>query len=71
MTLYIVGAVALAIIAGLWVFGLRLRQAGENKVRAEVAVKTVDVQAAQQKAAVNAPEGKTAIIDRLRNGGGL
>lgn len=69
--IYALIGLAVLIIGGLFVFGMRLRQAGENKVRAEVAVKTVDVQAAQQKAAVNAPEGKSAIIDRLRNGGGL
>lgn len=69
--IYALIGLAVLIIGGLFMFGMRLRQAGENKVRAEVAVKTVDVQAAQQKAAVNAPEGKSAVIDRLRNGGGL
>lgn len=67
MTLYIVGAVALAIIAGLWVFGLRLRQAGENKVRAEVAVETSEVQ--QKMDAAGAQASSENVVDRLRKGG--
>lgn len=71
MTLYLVAGIILA-VGGflLWLY-LAGRSAGKDGVRADVAVKTVDVQAAQQKAAVNAPEGKSAIIERLRKGGGL
>lgn len=71
MTLYAVGAVILAIIAGVWVLGRKLRRAGQDEVRAEVAENAVDNLRRQADAAANAPTTKPAIIARLRKGGGL
>ena len=71
MSLYAIGVVVLAIIAGVWVLGRKLRRAGQDEVRADVATETVEVLQDMADAAANAPTGKPAILDRLRNGGGL
>ena len=71
LTVGAIVVVALAIIAGLWKFGRSFRTAGQDEVRSEVAVKTVNVQSDMAKAQIDAPSGKQAVIDRLRKGGGL
>ena len=67
MTVYAVGIVILAIIAGVWMLGRKLRRAGQDEVRAEVAVETVDAMKAQDKAGAEA-RGEE-VVDRLRRGG--
>lgn len=64
---YLIGVVVLAIIAGLWALGRRERKAGQDEVRAEVAVETVDTVKAQDKAGAEA-RGEE-VVDRLRRGG--
>jgi len=66
MTLYAVGIVILAIIAGVWMLGRKLRRAGQDEVRAEVAVETVDTMKAQDKAAAEARA--EPVTDTLRKG---
>lgn len=66
-TLITIGVVILAIIAGLWAFGRRERRAGQDEVRADVAVEVVDTMKAQDKAAAEAKS--EAVVDRLRKGG--
>jgi hypothetical protein len=69
LTLAGIGVVILAVIAGLWAWTRRIRKAGEDSVRAEVAIETVDVMKRQDKAAAEAPKTKDALVDRLRKGG--
>jgi hypothetical protein len=71
MTLAGIGVVILAVIAGLWAWTRRARKAGEDSVRAEIAVDGAEISQKQADAQANAPRSKDAIIDRLRNGGGL
>ena len=71
LTLAGIGVVVLAVIAGLWAWTRRARKAGEDRVRAEIAIDTAGVAQKQAEAQANAPRSKDAIIDRLRNGGGL
>ncbi len=67
MSLYAIGAVILAIIAGVLMLGRKLRRAGQDEVRAEVAVTTVDTMKKQDKAAAEARSED--VVDRLRKGG--
>ena len=67
--IYAIGAIVLAIIAGVWMLGRKLRRAGQDEVRAEIAVSTVKVQSDMAEAQVNAPTGKTATVKRLREKG--
>lgn len=60
---------ALAVIAGLWMFGLRMRQAGESKVEAEVAKGTVDVLKRMDETGAKGPHTEEDVVDRLRRGG--
>lgn len=69
MTLYVIGGIVLAVVGGLWLFGYRQRKAGEDSVRAETAIETVDVMKRQDKAAAEAPKTKDALVDRLQKGG--
>jgi hypothetical protein len=71
MTLYIWAAVILA-VGGflLWLY-MAGRSAGRDGISARTAEKTADVLRKQGDAVVNAPQGKDAVVERLRNGGGL
>lgn len=71
MGLYVIGAIVLAVIGFVvWLY-TRGKSAGETAISAKVAEKTTDILRDQAKAAADAPHNKTAVIDRLRNGGGL
>jgi LPXTG-motif cell wall-anchored protein len=58
----------LLLIGGAFLYG---RRSGKDAIAADVASKTADVTAKQAQAQADAPRSKDAIIDRLRNGGGL
>jgi hypothetical protein len=71
MTIYIWAAVALGIIGFvIWLYTAG-RSAGKAGIAADVASKTADVTQKQAQAQADAPRSKDAIIDRLREGGGL
>jgi len=70
-TLAGIGVVILAVIAGLWAWTRRIRKAGEDSVRAGIAVDSAEISKKQAQAQADAPRSKDAVIDRLRNGGGL
>jgi hypothetical protein len=71
MGLYVWGAIILG-IGGflLWLY-LAGKSAGKAGIAADVASKTADVTQKQAQAQADAPRSKDAIIDRLREGGGL
>lgn len=69
ITLGVVAAVILAVIAAVWAFGRRERKAGQDEVRADVAVQTVDTVQKSAAAQANAPKSKSDVVDRLRGKG--
>jgi hypothetical protein len=69
MAIWIIGAIVLAVVGGLWAFGYRARKAGEAAMSAKVAQETADTLRRQDKAAAEAPKTKDELIDRLRRGG--
>ncbi len=66
LTIAAIGIVILAVIAAVWAFGRRERKAGQDEVRADVAVEVVDQMKAQDKAAAEAKA--EPVTDTLRKG---
>ncbi len=60
------GAFTLAVVAGAFFYGIRY---GRNRSEKAVVEKTAEVQREQLEAATNAPRGKAAVLDRLREKG--
>ena len=69
MTLYAVGFVILAVIAGVWALVRRIKKGARAEVAAEVAVETVEVVRDMAQAQADAPQGKTETVKRLREKG--
>jgi hypothetical protein len=70
-TLIIWAAIIAALVGGIiWLYTAG-RSAGKAGIAADVASKTADVTQKQAQAQADAPRSKDAIIDRLREGGGL
>jgi hypothetical protein len=71
MGLYVVAALVLA-VGGflLWLY-LAGKSAGTDAIARDVAENSADVAARQADAQANAPRSKDAVVDRLRDGGGL
>ena len=67
--IYIIGGVVLAVIAGLWVFGYRMRRAGEDSMAAKVTEKSAETLKNMDAAAAKAPKTKDELVKRLREGG--
>ncbi len=58
----------LVLIGGAFLYG---RRSGKDAVARDVAEDAAEISQKQAEAQANAPRSKDAIIDRLRNGGGL
>ena len=58
----------LVLIGGAFLYG---RRSGKDGVARDVAEDAAEISQKQAEAQANAPRSKDAIIDRLRNGGGL
>lgn len=69
--LYVVGGIILLVVGVIVAAYMKGKSAGADKNRADLSVKTADTLKRQGDAIVNAPQGKDAVVDRLRNGGGL
>lgn len=70
-SIIVLGGIVLGVvgcIAAAYFYG---RSAGRTAADAAVLGKTASVQRAQLDAAGRAPRGKEAVLDRLRDGGGL
>ena len=71
MGLYVWGVVILVLVGGIiWLYAAG-RSAGKASIAVDVATKSADVATRQADAQANAPRSKDAVVDRLRNGGGL
>jgi hypothetical protein len=70
-TLIIWAAIILGIGGFLLWWYLQGKSAGTDAIARDVAENTADVAARQADAQANAPRSKDAVVDRLRNGGGL
>lgn len=68
-TLIAFGAVVAAILGVLVYLYLAGRRAGSDRISAEIAGETADTLRRQGEAVVNAPQGKEAIVTRLREKG--
>ncbi len=70
-SLIIWAAIIGALVGGIiWLYAAG-RSAGKASIAVDVATKSADVAARQADAQANAPRSKDAVVDRLRNGGGL
>jgi len=70
-SLYAIGAIILTVVGVIVLAYFKGRSSGRDSIAADVASKTADVTQKQAQAQADAPRSKDAIIDRLREGGGL
>jgi predicted kinase len=69
MTLYVWAAVILAVVGFvIWLY-VAGRSAGKSAIAADVAEETADVLRKQAQAQADAPQGKDAVVSRLREKG--
>lgn len=65
---YALSGFGILLIVGLWVFGYRLRKAGETAFSAKVAEKTSDILRKEEEAAAAAAKTDDALLQRLDEG---
>lgn len=69
--LVILGSVFVGFAAIVGTVFLAGRRSGVNAVESDICRETASVLRREQEAVAKAPQSKEAVIDRLRNGGGL